>query len=245
MAAPTAASTSADHQPPRSTYPHRHVGRVVDLSRRARRHRGPTRHRNGLAGAPKPAAPAPRPGPCTRTRTGRSSRSGRPDPTPPPGRGQGRCASLRDRLRRPLTPPGRRGPASTAPPGTPAGPARREPLPSAVIHAESPDSTRPAMRHDTVPTGRRAPQSSCCTPTRPAVQPGHFVGCAVDVDAHLTQLRAGGGPPLIRGAVAPVVDLELACTWPASRSSTQKLGNHTVGPRSCRICQITSGLPAE
>jgi hypothetical protein len=63
----------------------------------------PTRHRNGLAGAPKPAAPAPRPGPCTRTRTGRSSRSGRPDPTPPLGRGQGRCASLRVRQRRPLT----------------------------------------------------------------------------------------------------------------------------------------------
>ncbi len=66
-------------------------------------------------------------------------------------------------------------------------------------------------------------------------QVGHFVGCAVDVQAHLERLRAGGGPPLIRAAVAAGVDLELVCTWSGGRA--EPLGNPLVDSRSCRICR--------
>jgi hypothetical protein len=38
----------------------------------------------------------------------------------------------------------------------------------------------------------------------------HFVDYAVDETAHLSRLRAGAGPPLIRAAVAAGVDLTVA-----------------------------------
>jgi hypothetical protein len=44
----------------------------------------------------------------------------------------------------------------------------------------------------------------------------HFVGCAVDVDARLTQLRAGAAR---LAAVAASGDLELACTWSGGRGN--------------------------
>jgi hypothetical protein len=46
----------------------------------------------------------------------------------------------------------------------------------------------------------------------------HFVDYAVDETAHLSRLRAGAGPPLIRAAVAAGVDL-------------------TVAPAACLTCQ--------
>jgi hypothetical protein len=70
----------------------------------------------------------------------------------------------------------------------------------------------------------------------------HFVGCAVDVDAHLTQLRAGG---VRLAAVAAGVDLELACTWSGGRGNAETLGNRTASCRSCRICRAATGQAAQ
>ncbi len=69
----------------------------------------------------------------------------------------------------------------------------------------------------------------------------HFVGCAVDVDARLTQLRAGDGPPLIRAAVAGGADLKLACTLSGGCGNSEPLADAHV----CRICRAMAGQAAE
>ncbi|HRJ42165.1 MAG TPA: hypothetical protein PL105_09795 [Caldilineaceae bacterium] len=74
-------------------------------------------------------------------------------------------------------------------------------------------------------------------PISPAHTARHYIGYTDDLDARLSEHRAGRGSRFCVVAAERGIEFVLARTWPGNRTKERQLKRQKMAPRLCPICQ--------